>query len=301
MICCPKLFISKTWTAVFWWPTKPWPNNGAKRTPSQLLGLSDADLFPAEQAAEYRAEELKVFAGEPLISRESTCVFADGREHTVLTTKLPFRDSQGRICGLVGIGYDITERKQAEEALRESEDKHRVLIETTATGFVFLDADGRVLDANDEYLRLAGYDRREQILGRRVTEWTAAYDQDRNAAEVNKCIASGSVRGLEVDYMHPDKTVVPVEVNASTLGAGDGLKIVALCRDITERKRSARALVEKRGAVADNAGDNQNRQLGLGREKGRLVCLPNVFYHARVSAGSRSCGPGTMAAADSSG
>jgi PAS domain S-box-containing protein len=91
-----------------------------KGTPSQMLGLSDADLFPAELAAEFRAEELKVFAGEPLIDHENTVVFPDGREHTVLTTKLPFRDSEGRICGLVGIGHDITERKRADEALRKS-------------------------------------------------------------------------------------------------------------------------------------------------------------------------------------
>src|ERR1035437_8452692 len=88
-----------------------------KNTPAQLLGLSDVDLYPAGLAAEFRAEEMKVFAGEPLISHEDSMVFPDGRMHTVLTTKLPFRDSQGRICGLVGIGHDITERKQAEEQI----------------------------------------------------------------------------------------------------------------------------------------------------------------------------------------
>jgi signal transduction histidine kinase len=78
-----------------------------------------------------------------------------------------------------------------------------------------------------------------------VTEWTAAYDQAQNAGEVKKCVASGSVRGLEVDYVHPDGTVVPVEINASTLGVGDDLKILTLCRDITGRKRQERELIEK--------------------------------------------------------
>jgi PAS domain S-box-containing protein len=91
-----------------------------KDTPSQLLGLSDADLYPAGLAAEFRAEEMKVFAGEPLIAHEDSMVFLDGRTHTVLTTKLPFRDGQGRICGLVGIGQDITERKRAEDELRRT-------------------------------------------------------------------------------------------------------------------------------------------------------------------------------------
>jgi PAS domain S-box-containing protein len=91
-----------------------------KDTPAQIIGLSDADLFPAGLAARFRAEEMKIFAGEPLISHEDSMVFLDGRTHTILTTKLPFRDSQGRICGLVGIGQDITERKQAEDMLRET-------------------------------------------------------------------------------------------------------------------------------------------------------------------------------------
>ena len=150
------------------------------------------------------------------------------------------------------VAYGITslraraERERAEAALRESEEKHRVLIETTATGFVILDAQGRVLDANDEYVRLSGHEKREQILGRSVTEWTAAHDQALNAGEVRKCVASGSVRGLEVDYVHPDGTVVPIEINASTLGAGDDLKIVTLCRDITGRKQAEKSLKESR-------------------------------------------------------
>jgi PAS domain S-box-containing protein len=91
-----------------------------KDSPSQVIGLSDADLYPAGLAAEFRAEEMKVFAGEPIIAHEDSMVFLDGRTHTVLTTKLPFRDSQGRVCGLVGIGQDITERKRAEDELRRT-------------------------------------------------------------------------------------------------------------------------------------------------------------------------------------
>ena len=156
----------------------------------------------------------------------------------------PMLGEGGKYYGRVWYFRDITERKQAEMALRESEEKHRVLIETTATGSAFVDAEGRVLDANDEFARLAGYEKREQVLGRCVIEWTAAYDQARNAGEIKKCIASGTVRGLEVDYVHPDGTVVPIEVNASTLGVGDSLKIVALCRDITDRKRAEEVLRE---------------------------------------------------------
>jgi PAS domain S-box-containing protein len=59
------------------------------------------------------------------------------------------------------------------------------------------------------------------------------------------------VRGLEVDYVHPDKTVVPIEINASILGGGDSLKIVALCRDITERRQAEAALRENQRQLAE--------------------------------------------------
>jgi PAS domain S-box-containing protein len=215
-------------------------------TPGELLGKQALLLTVALEAREHLMKQVESGGLGPY---ESIGLRKDG---TRFPMEIRVREAEHEGQRIrVGVIRDITERKRVEEALRENEEKHRVLIETTATGFVFLDADGRVLDANDEYLRLTGYDKREQILGRRVTEWTAAYDQARNAREVKKCIASGSVRGLEVDYVHPDKTVVPIEINASILGAGDSLKIVTLCRDITERKRAEAALHENQRQLAE--------------------------------------------------
>jgi PAS domain S-box-containing protein len=92
-----------------------------KDSPAQVLGLSDKDFFPAEIAAVFRAEEEKVFAGNTVHEKEETVVFPNGQVRTLLTTKVPFRNSQGQICGLVGIGRDITERKQLEDQLRQSQ------------------------------------------------------------------------------------------------------------------------------------------------------------------------------------
>jgi len=92
-----------------------------KDSPSQILGLSDKDFFPAQQAAVLRAEEEQVIAGETINEKEETFVLPDGQKRTLLVTKVPFRNSQGQICGLVGTGRDITERKQLEEQLRQSQ------------------------------------------------------------------------------------------------------------------------------------------------------------------------------------
>ena len=57
----------------------------------------------------------------------------------MVTSKVPFRDSQGRICGLVGIGHDISERKRADEALRASEAELRAILESTGDGILAVD------------------------------------------------------------------------------------------------------------------------------------------------------------------
>jgi two-component system cell cycle sensor histidine kinase/response regulator CckA len=96
-------------------------------TPSDLLGKTDADFYPPELAAEYRADEEKLLrSGEPLINKDEPHLDAGGNPRAVLTTKVPLKDNGGKVFGLVGISRDITERKQAEQTLRQA---HEELLE----------------------------------------------------------------------------------------------------------------------------------------------------------------------------
>jgi PAS domain S-box-containing protein len=141
-------------------------------------------------------------------------------------------------------GAQIAERKRTEEELKESEQKYKLLIEATNTGYVIIDEKGLVLDANKEYVRMTGRGRLEDILGRPVTDWTASYDLERNEAEVRKCMKSGSVRNLLVDYVDEQGKITPVEINATVLPGPPFARIFTVCRDITVRKRSEDALRE---------------------------------------------------------
>jgi PAS domain S-box-containing protein len=167
----------------------------------------------------------------------------DGSTFPLITYHVPIVH-ENKITGMRGIGIDISERKRAEDALRESEEKYRYLVETTGTGYVILDKAGRVITANQEYIRLTGRSTLTEVEGRSVTDWTASYDVARNIREIETCFTKGRVQGFEVGYQKPDGTIQPIEVNASVIQSGSGPIILTLCRDITERKRAEEALRE---------------------------------------------------------
>ena len=86
---------------------------------ADVLGKTDFELFPPDLAAAFDADDRHIIqTGQPIINREERFTRPDGTFGWQLTSKVPLRDHTGQIIGLVGIGHDITERKEAEEALR---------------------------------------------------------------------------------------------------------------------------------------------------------------------------------------
>ena len=93
--------------------------------PADLLGKTDADFYPAEAAANFAALDREVFAGRTLLNHEQALCLPNGERKVILSTKVPLKNTQGTVTAIVGIGRDITERKQVEAELRLSHDRHR--------------------------------------------------------------------------------------------------------------------------------------------------------------------------------
>jgi PAS domain S-box-containing protein len=113
-------------------------------SPAELVGKSDFDLFPEELAAQYHAAEQKIIqSGQGLYDYEGITIDASKEEETrwVSTTKVPFRDARGQISGCVGLGRDITERKQAEQALERRALQLQTAAEVSHAASSILDLD----------------------------------------------------------------------------------------------------------------------------------------------------------------
>ncbi len=243
----PETFYIKDLDSRFLVVNEALAKQSGKAAPAQMLGLSDADLFPAGPAAEFRAEELKVFAGESLIDHENSMVFPDGREHSVLTTKLPFRDSEEQICGLVGIGHDITERKRAEEALRHEQTLMTALMDNIPDAVYFKDAASRFLRVNRALSRKLGLSNPDQIVGKADTDFFTREHARQALTDEQEIVRTGQpLLNAEEKETWPDGTITWVVTTKLPLRDAAG-RIIGTCGislDITERKRVEEALRE---------------------------------------------------------
>ena len=201
---------------------------GIRYDADSLVGLRQDELFSPEKVKKHIKSIAGVFETGKVYDADGMYRFG-GEEIWINTRLMPLRDENGTVTAVMGVTRNITARKRAEAALQqahdelekrveertaelteankaltESEAKYRHLVETTDTGYLILDDQGRVVDANDEYVRLTGRRMLSEIIGRTVVEWTAPYDVHRNAAEVTKCLKAGTVRQLEIDYVGPD-------------------------------------------------------------------------------------------------
>src|SRR5258706_5721301 len=126
------------------------------------LGKTDAQIWPADLAAEYRANDQKVIAAKkPLHTVEH--YQQEGKQRYMVGSKFPIFEKTVAVSVWGGAGVDITERIEAEEALRESEQRLRTIVRTAMDGFWRTDGQGRFLEVNEAYCRMSAYSEQELL------------------------------------------------------------------------------------------------------------------------------------------
>jgi PAS domain S-box-containing protein len=164
-------------------------------------------------------------------------VLPDGTIKHLEVIGRPAFSSSGELVEIVTTQIDVTERKRAEEALRESEAKTRRLVDSNIIGIFIWDFDGRILEANDEFLRMVSYDREDLLAGSIWwTDLTPPDWRDRNNARIERQKGGGRFEPFEKQFTKKDGSRVPILIGGATFEENSN-QGVAYVLDLTERKR----------------------------------------------------------------
>jgi PAS domain S-box-containing protein len=205
---------------------------GAK-TPDEMIGQTDFDFFPQELAAQYYAgEQALLRSGQPLLDQEVPSVDHAGSRRWHSTSKVPLRDSRGKIIGLVGISRDITERKQAQELLRLTQ----FTVDHAAIDITWVGPDARFYYLNEAACRNLGYSRQE-MLSMTVHDIQAdPASPEMWPAHWQELKQRGSF-SFETQHRHKNGEIIPVEVTVHYIAFSGQEYNCAFWRNITERKQ----------------------------------------------------------------
>ena len=211
-----------------------------------IIGKDDYQMGWRDQAESYRSDDRQVIeSGCSKLLIEEPQTTPEGKTITLLTNKLPLRNSNGEISGLLGTYMDITDRKLAENQLRDSEMRYRRLFEAAKDGVLLLDAEtGMVTDVNPFLIKLLDFSH-EQFLNKAV--WDLGFFKDvwANQAKFMELQQTGYVRYDDLPLETADGRKIHVEF-VSNVYAVDHHKVIQCnVRDITEHKRTEAAIREQ--------------------------------------------------------
>jgi len=172
---------------------------------------------------------------EHRVVRKST-----GEIRIVLERCEHIRDASGRIIRSIGMVHDITERKHAEEALLESEERYRILFETSPDAIVLIDLNFYIITVNQPALILFGYESSEEVIGKNALEFIAKNDHSRAVEDASKLLKTGRGKTSEYFIQVKDRSLVPAELRASVIRdvEGKAKSFIVVIRNISERKAS---------------------------------------------------------------
>ncbi len=215
----------------------------------EVIGKTISLLVPPGHTDEVPEILARIKQGEHIENFETVRMRKDG---TVIPVSLMFsaiKDASGKVIGASKIAHDITERKQAEEALRLSEEKFSLAFANNPAAIAMTRLeDGLFLDVNDTWLAMNGYSR-DEVIGlsaRRLPIWPTV---EAGARFVQALREKGSLRGWEQEFRRKSGEVFVAQLSAQVLTVRGDKVVLSTLVDITERKRAEEALLRLNKAL----------------------------------------------------
>jgi PAS domain S-box-containing protein len=214
---------------------------GAKE--NEIIGKTDYDFVEKNLADFFRKnDQAAIDAGKPKVNEEIVTFASDGHIEILETIKTPIFSNDGTLIGVLGIGRDITDRKQSEEKLRKSEEKFSKAFNTIqeAISINTID-DGKYIEINDAFLIKTGY-LREEIIGHSTAElnfWLNLEERNEFFEELAK---NGSLRNYGIKYRMRNNEIRDCLISSDFIELEGKICTLNFMLDITEHKLAEEAL-----------------------------------------------------------
>ncbi|MFW9831970.1 MAG: PAS domain S-box protein, partial [Candidatus Thorarchaeota archaeon] len=209
-------------------------------TIDELIGMP-VDKVVAEGEYEDSKRVLRLLlAGDPVPIYERRLVKKNGNEFPVEINAALVTDVDGNPLHIQSVARDITERKRAELALKESEEKYRTLVETSPDAITLTDLEGKIIMVNQQALQLYGVENEMELVGKDALTLIDPEDVPMAMENLQKTLQEGSSGTIEYTLLRHDGTSYPAELNAALLKDADGnpTAFIGVIRDISERKEA---------------------------------------------------------------
>lgn len=208
-------------------------------TAAELEGRMTDEILPAAVADALYEDDLKVISsGVPRLGIEESHPTADGKPHWMRTDKVPYFSEAGEVIGVIVFSVDITDRKAAEERLRASEERHRLIVETATEGIWTLDENGQTTFANSVMAQMLGHSR-DELMGRSVFDFIPPEDLELGKARLASLMAGNHV-GLDFRFRRKDGSDLWTQASGAPMMDPSGKVVGALgmLTDITKRREA---------------------------------------------------------------
>jgi two-component system CheB/CheR fusion protein len=224
-------------------------NRGAENlfgyTRGEAVARSVEMLVPKDRAEEIAMIMGKLRRGESVVQLETERIRKDGQRVLVSLTISPVRDGGGKVAFASVIGRDITERKHAEQALRDREARLQAILDAAADAIITIDSRGTILSVNSATERMFGYTAGEMV-GHNVSMLMPSPYREAHDGHIERYLRTGEkhVIGVsrEVDALRKDGSIFPTDLAVSEI---EPLKLfTGIHRDLTQLKKLEREIVE---------------------------------------------------------
>lgn len=218
--------------------------NGAYRemvgyTDDEIASMKAWDFHPPSELGFVADSFARVVQTQEPMFIETAVLNKEGDSVPCVLSGSLLEGEEGVPVALCGVGRDVTDLKETERALRESEELYRNLVEMSPDAVILASPDGKILQVSDRLLEIHGYDSADELIGKSTMELVAPQERDRLLAERERRLA-GRAAIEECRLLCKDGSTFLAELRSNVVRKEGGTPryVIGTCRDITRRKQA---------------------------------------------------------------